>query len=62
MSAEINKLNDILNNTFAVEKIREESALLNIATDAIYLHDLENRILFWKILREFLNPFLQRRM
>lgn len=47
MSAEINKLNDILNNTFAGEKIREESALLNIATDAIYLRDLENRILFW---------------
>lgn len=31
----------------AEQKIREQAALLDIATDAILVRDLENRILFW---------------
>ncbi|MBD2775651.1 ATP-binding protein [Iningainema tapete] len=31
----------------AEEKIREQAALLDIATDAIVVRDLENKILFW---------------
>jgi PAS domain S-box-containing protein len=31
----------------AQEKIREQAALLDVATDAIFVRDLENRILYW---------------
>ncbi len=31
----------------AQQKIQEQAALIDIATDAIYVRDLENRILFW---------------
>lgn len=31
----------------AEQKIREQAALLDIATDAIFVHDLQNLILFW---------------
>ncbi|GBE92021.1 PAS domain S-box protein [Nostoc cycadae] len=31
----------------AQQKIREQAALIDIATDAIFVRDLENRILFW---------------
>jgi len=31
----------------AEEKLREQAALLNVATDAILVRDLENKILFW---------------
>ncbi|MDF5718634.1 MAG: GAF domain-containing protein [Rhizonema sp. NSF051] len=31
----------------AEQKIREQAALLNVATDAILVRDLENKILFW---------------
>ncbi len=31
----------------AEQKIREQAALLNVATDAIFVGDLENQILFW---------------
>ncbi|MCC5638143.1 response regulator [Nostoc sp. CHAB 5844] len=31
----------------AEEKIREQAALLDITTDAIFVRDLENKILFW---------------
>lgn len=31
----------------AEQKIREQAALLNVATDAIFVRDLESKILFW---------------
>lgn len=31
----------------AEQKIREQAALLNVATDAIFVRDLDSRILFW---------------
>ncbi len=31
----------------AEQKIREQAALLDVATDAIFVHDLQNLILFW---------------
>ena len=38
-------------------KIREQAALLDIATDAIFVQDLENRILFWNKGAEHLYGF-----
>ncbi len=38
---------DITDRQLAEEKIREQAALLDITTDAIFVRDLENRILFW---------------
>ena len=39
------------------QKIREQAALLDIATDAIFVQDLENRILFWNKGAEHLYGF-----
>jgi PAS domain S-box-containing protein len=38
---------DITERKHAQQKIQEQANLLAIATDAIYVHDLDNRILFW---------------
>ncbi|HIK04547.1 MAG TPA: PAS domain S-box protein [Trichormus sp. M33_DOE_039] len=38
---------DITERQQAEQKIREQAALIDIATDAILVRDLENRILFW---------------
>ncbi|MEN9565336.1 MAG: hypothetical protein RLZZ69_532, partial [Cyanobacteriota bacterium] len=38
---------DISDRKSAEQKIREQAALLDIASDAIYVRDLEHRILFW---------------
>lgn len=38
---------DITERKQAQQKIREQAALIDIATDAIFVHDLENNILFW---------------
>jgi PAS domain S-box-containing protein len=38
---------DISDRKQTEHKIQEQANLLAIATDAIYVHDLENRILFW---------------
>ena len=38
---------DISERKLAAEKIREQAALLNITTDAIFVRDLDNRVLFW---------------
>jgi PAS domain S-box-containing protein len=38
---------DITDRKLAEQKIREQANLLAIISDAIYVHDLENRILFW---------------
>jgi PAS domain S-box-containing protein len=38
---------DITERKHAQEKIQEQANLLSIASDAIYVHDPENRILFW---------------
>ncbi|WP_404783824.1 PAS domain S-box protein [Altericista sp. CCNU0014] len=38
---------DITDRKQADRKIREQADLLDIATDAIFVHDLDNRILFW---------------
>ncbi len=43
----VGMLYDITDQKLASEKIHEQAALLNIATDAICVRDLENRILFW---------------
>ena len=40
-------LRDIRARKQAEEKIREQAALLDIARDAIWVQDLENKILFW---------------
>ncbi|MEC4814596.1 MAG: PAS domain S-box protein [Scytonema sp. PMC 1069.18] len=38
---------DITANKQTEQKIREQTALLDVATDAIFVRDLEHRILFW---------------
>jgi PAS domain S-box-containing protein len=38
---------DITNRKLAEQKIREQAALLDIASDAIYVRDLDHRILYW---------------
>ncbi len=38
---------DISDRKQAQQKLREQAALLDVATDAIFVRDLENRILFW---------------
>ncbi|UKO97835.1 PAS domain S-box protein [Nostoc sp. UHCC 0870] len=38
---------DITERKQAEQKIREQAALIDIATDAIFVRDLEKRILFW---------------
>ncbi|RUR87012.1 PAS domain S-box protein [Chlorogloeopsis fritschii PCC 9212] len=38
---------DISDRKLAQEKIREQAALLDVATDAIFVRDLEHRILYW---------------
>ncbi|HEY9845006.1 MAG TPA: PAS domain S-box protein, partial [Candidatus Caenarcaniphilales bacterium] len=38
---------DITERNQAEQKIREQAALLNVTTDAIFVRDLENNILFW---------------
>ncbi|MGL5065140.1 MAG: hybrid sensor histidine kinase/response regulator, partial [Microcoleus sp.] len=38
---------DISDRKLAEEKIREQAALLDIASDAIFVRDLEHRILYW---------------
>ncbi|GAA6618518.1 response regulator [Scytonema sp. NUACC26] len=38
---------DINEHKLAEEKIRQQAALLDVTTDAIFVRDLENRILFW---------------
>ncbi|MGL6341322.1 MAG: hybrid sensor histidine kinase/response regulator, partial [Waterburya sp.] len=40
-------MKDISDRKSAEQKIREQAALLDIASDAIYVRDLEHRILFW---------------
>ncbi|MGJ5674840.1 MAG: response regulator [Nostochopsis sp.] len=38
---------DISDRKLAEEKIREQAALLDVTTDAIFVRDLDNRIIFW---------------
>jgi PAS domain S-box-containing protein len=38
---------DITNRKLAEQQIREQAALLDIATDAIFVQDLEQHLLFW---------------
>ncbi|GAB1540452.1 hypothetical protein NUACC21_31210 [Scytonema sp. NUACC21] len=38
---------DITRHKLAEEQIRQQAALLDVTTDAIYVRDLEHRILFW---------------
>lgn len=38
---------DISDRRLAEQKIAEQAALIDLVTDAIYVRDLENRILFW---------------
>jgi PAS domain S-box-containing protein len=38
---------DITEHKLAQEKIREQAALLDVTTDAIFVRDLDNRIIFW---------------
>ncbi len=38
---------DISQRKFAEQKITQQAALIDIATDAIFVRDLEHRILFW---------------
>ncbi|MGM3307815.1 PAS domain S-box protein [Anabaena sp. WFMT] len=38
---------DITAHKQAQQQIREQAALIDVATDAIFVHDLEKRILFW---------------
>jgi PAS domain S-box-containing protein len=38
---------DISDRKLAEEKIREQAALLDVTTDAIFVQDLDNRIIFW---------------
>ncbi len=40
-------MKDISDRKLAEQKIREQAALLNIASDAIFVRDLEDHILFW---------------
>ncbi len=39
--------NELVERQRTAAKIQEQAELLNIATDAIFVRDLENRILFW---------------
>lgn len=43
----LSTLEDITEHQLAEQKIREQAALLDIATDAIFVRDLDNKILFW---------------
>ncbi|MGJ5629855.1 PAS domain S-box protein [Nostoc sp. CALU 1950] len=45
---------DITERKQAQEKIHEQAALIDVATDAIIVHDLEKRILFWSRGAEYL--------
>ncbi|KOP23311.1 ATPase [Hapalosiphon sp. MRB220] len=38
---------DISDRKLAEEKIREQAALLDVTTDAIFVRDLDNRVIFW---------------
>ncbi|MGF1521845.1 MAG: PAS domain S-box protein [Leptolyngbyaceae cyanobacterium] len=38
---------DVSDRRLAEQKIREQAALIDIATDAIFVQDLEHRIVFW---------------
>jgi PAS domain S-box-containing protein len=38
---------DISDRKLAEEKIREQAALLDVTTDAIFVRDLENRVILW---------------
>ncbi len=38
---------DISDRKFAEEKIREQAALLDVTTDAIFVRDLDNRVILW---------------
>ncbi|MEL7316259.1 MAG: PAS domain-containing protein, partial [Cyanobacteria bacterium J06559_3] len=38
---------DVSDRRLAEQRIREQAALIDIATDAIFVRDLENRIVFW---------------
>jgi PAS domain S-box-containing protein len=40
-------VNDITDRLQAEQKIREQAALIDVATDAISVRDLEHRIIFW---------------
>jgi PAS domain S-box-containing protein len=40
-------IEDLTERRSAEEKIRSQSALLDVATDAILIHDLEHRLLYW---------------
>ncbi|MGV0023645.1 response regulator [Phormidesmis priestleyi] len=46
--------NELLDRKRAEQTIREQAALLNVASDAIYARDLSNRILFWNQAAEHL--------
>ncbi|MBR8835320.1 MAG: PAS domain S-box protein [Stigonema ocellatum SAG 48.90 = DSM 106950] len=43
----VGTVEDITEHKQAAQKIYEQAALLNISTDAIYVRNLENQILFW---------------
>ncbi|MBR8833414.1 MAG: PAS domain S-box protein [Stigonema ocellatum SAG 48.90 = DSM 106950] len=43
----VGTIEDITERKQAAQKIYEQAALLDISTDAIYVRDLENKILFW---------------
>jgi PAS domain S-box-containing protein len=45
--AVVTSFSDISDRKQAEQKIREQAALLDIATDAIFVKDLKNQILFW---------------
>ncbi len=38
---------DITERKQSEQQIREQASLIDVATDAIFVHDLDNRILFW---------------
>jgi PAS domain S-box-containing protein len=40
-------LRDIRDRKYAEQKIQEQAALIDVSTDAIFVRDLKNRILFW---------------
>jgi PAS domain S-box-containing protein len=51
--------NELLDRKRAEQTIREQAALLNVASDAIYARDLSNRILFWNQAAEHLYEWQQ---